>query len=84
MLVDKKSAGHLNIGKDTMYDILVLHLESGKDIFVTVIGEFERSVFGCSISALVNLVDPISTISPGRLIELVRFNGHITLYWVCY
>ncbi|CAG7831959.1 unnamed protein product [Allacma fusca] len=72
VLVDKKSAGNLNIGKDTMYDILVLHLESGKDIFVTVIGEYERSVFGCSISALVNMIDPITSISPGKLIELEK------------
>lgn len=69
--MDKRTASYLNVGKDTLYDILVLHLVNGKDIFITVAGDFERSVFGCSISALVNMSEPISMISPGKLIELV-------------
>ncbi len=69
--MDKRSAGNLNIGKEPLYDILVLHLEGGKDIFVTVVGEYERSVFGCSIPALVNMSEPIRNMTPGKLIELV-------------
>lgn len=69
--MDKRTASQLNVGKDTLYDILVLHLVNGKDIFITVAGDFERSVFGCSIAALVNMSEPISMISPGKLIELV-------------
>ena len=38
MFVDKKSAFKLNSGEDKLYDILVLHLEGGKDIFITVTG----------------------------------------------
>ena len=34
--VNKKTAGDLNCGQDQMYDILVLHLHGGKDIFITV------------------------------------------------
>ena len=34
--VNKKTAGDLNCGQDQLYDILVLHLHGGKDIFVTV------------------------------------------------
>jgi phosphatidylinositol-bisphosphatase len=34
--VDKKTAHCLNSGKDKLYDILVLHLLGGKDIFITV------------------------------------------------
>ena len=34
--VDKKTAHLLNCGKDKLYDILVLHLLGGKDIFITV------------------------------------------------
>lgn len=37
--VDKKSACKLNSGEDKLYDILVLHLEGGKDIFITVTGK---------------------------------------------
>lgn len=39
--VDKKSAYKLNSGVDQLYDILVLHLEGGKDIFITVTGKDE-------------------------------------------
>jgi phosphatidylinositol-bisphosphatase len=38
VFVDKKSACKLNSGEDKLYDILVLHLEGGKDIFITVTG----------------------------------------------
>lgn len=38
VFVDKKSAFKLNNGEDKLYDILVLHLEGGKDIFITVTG----------------------------------------------
>ncbi|ODN00527.1 Type II inositol 1,4,5-trisphosphate 5-phosphatase [Orchesella cincta] len=72
VLVDKCTASQLNVGRDTLYDILVLHLESGKDIFITVAGDFERSVFGCSIAALVNMSEPLTMISPGKLIELEK------------
>lgn len=36
--VDKRTACKLNSGEDKLYDILVLHLEGGKDIFITVTG----------------------------------------------
>lgn len=36
--MDKKTACKLNSGEDKLYDILVLHLEGGKDIFITVTG----------------------------------------------
>lgn len=36
--MDKRTACKLNSGEDKLYDILVLHLEGGKDIFITVTG----------------------------------------------
>lgn len=68
--VDKKSACKLNSGEDKLYDILVLHLEGGKDIFITVTGNYERSCFGSSMEALVHIPVPIREIPIGRLIEL--------------
>lgn len=41
VFVDKKSAFKLNSGVDKLYDILVLHLEGGKDIFITVTGMYK-------------------------------------------
>ncbi|XP_049792520.1 inositol polyphosphate 5-phosphatase OCRL isoform X1 [Schistocerca nitens] len=70
VFVDKKSAFKLNSGEDKLYDILVLHLEGGKDIFITVTGTYERSCFGASIEALVYITLPIREIPVGRLVEL--------------
>ena len=41
--VNKKTAGDLNCGQDQMYDILVLHLHGGKDIFITARYEFSST-----------------------------------------
>ncbi|PNF30047.1 hypothetical protein B7P43_G05343 [Cryptotermes secundus] len=70
VFVDKKSAFKLNSGEDKLYDILVLHLEGGKDIFITVTGTYERSCFGSSIEALVFISVPVREIPVGRLMEL--------------
>jgi phosphatidylinositol-bisphosphatase len=35
--VNKETAGALNSGDDSMEDILVLHLEGGKDFFVSIV-----------------------------------------------
>ncbi|XP_046627214.1 inositol polyphosphate 5-phosphatase OCRL isoform X3 [Neodiprion virginianus] len=68
--VDKKSACKLNSGEDKLYDILVLHLEGGKDIFITVTGTYQRSCFGSSMEALVHIDVPVREIPVGRLVEL--------------
>ncbi|XP_051155862.1 inositol polyphosphate 5-phosphatase OCRL [Leptopilina boulardi] len=70
VLVDKRSACKLNSGEDKLYDILVLHLEGGKDIFVTVTGTYERSCFGSSMEALVHIPVPIREVPIGRIMEL--------------
>ncbi|KAF4525098.1 hypothetical protein B566_EDAN006320 [Ephemera danica] len=58
VFVDKKSAYKLNSGEDQLYDILVLHLEGGKDIFITI------------TEALVHIAVPIRDIPVGKLMEL--------------
>ncbi|KAI5738999.1 hypothetical protein M8J77_013669 [Diaphorina citri] len=68
--VDKRCASKMNSGQDKIYDILVLHLEGGKDLFITVTGSYERSVFGCSIETLVQLNVPLRDVALGKLIEL--------------
>eukprot|EP01105_Mastigella_eilhardi_P025818 TRINITY_DN7160_c0_g1_i1.p1 TRINITY_DN7160_c0_g1~~TRINITY_DN7160_c0_g1_i1.p1 ORF type:complete len:899 (-),score=261.26 TRINITY_DN7160_c0_g1_i1:102-2771(-) len=45
-LVDNTTAPLLNCGKDKMEDILILHLEQGKDTFIAVSGQYQRSSFG--------------------------------------
>ena len=70
--VNKSTAHTLNSGQDQLYDILVLHLNGGKDVFITVQGDYTRSCFGCSIEALVQLTVPITELEPGQVTSLER------------
>ena len=70
VLVDRNSAGALNSGADTLYDILVLHLDGGKDFFITITGDYERSCFGTSINALVHMNKPFNDVPVAQLIDL--------------
>lgn len=69
VFVNKKSAFKLNSGEDKLYDILVLHLEGGKDIFITVNGVYEKSTFGTSIETLINLKMPVRKANFEKLVE---------------
>lgn len=40
-------------------DILVLHVDNGPDIFITIFGEYRPSCFGFSVETLINLTQPI-------------------------
>ena len=51
-----------------LYDILVLHLVGGKDIFVTVSGTYKKSSFGSSIEALCRLTVPIGELTAGAVL----------------
>lgn len=70
VLVDKQTASQLNSGADKLYDILVLHLDGGKDLFITVTGTYERSCFGSSINALVHMNKPFKEVPVAKLIDL--------------
>ncbi|KAK2142063.1 hypothetical protein LSH36_1001g00016 [Paralvinella palmiformis] len=69
--VDSTTSGPLNIGDDIIEDILVLHLEGGKDLFITVSGNYIPSSFGCSIETLVNMFNPIRRVPVSELKQLV-------------
>lgn len=40
-------------------DILVLHVENGRDIFITIFGEYQPSVFGLRLDTLMKLSKPV-------------------------
>ena len=80
--VDKKTAGPLTSGQDQLYEILVLHLVGGKDIFITVSGEYQRSSFGASIDALVRMTVPICDLSTSSILQL-EGNTIGTVYRAC-
>lgn len=72
--VDERSAPKLNTCQDKLYDILVLHLENGKDIFITTQGDYMRSCFGASINALVHIKTPFSEVQVSHLLDLEGSN----------
>lgn len=73
--VDKESAGAMNSGDEKLEDILVLHLEGGKDFFVSVSGNYLPSVFGSSIEALVRMYGPIREVPVATLVDLEHINA---------
>lgn len=77
--VSKDSVTLLNSGEDAIEDILVLHLDRGKDYFITISGNYLPSCFGTSLETLCRMKKPIREIPITRLIDLVR-KREIKLY----
>lgn len=59
LFVNKTTATKLNSGEDKIEDILVLHLERGKDYFLSVSGNYLPSCFGSPIHTLCHMREPI-------------------------
>ncbi|XP_060062163.1 type II inositol 1,4,5-trisphosphate 5-phosphatase isoform X2 [Erinaceus europaeus] len=59
LFVNKNSATKLNSGEDKIEDILVLHLDRGKDYFLSVSGNYLPSCFGSPIHTLCYMKEPI-------------------------
>jgi len=72
VVVNEDSAPPLTMGREILEDILVLHLEKGKDFFITVSGNYLPSCFGSSLDTLVNLHTYIREVPVDRLLDLVR------------
>ncbi|XP_075692839.1 LOW QUALITY PROTEIN: inositol polyphosphate 5-phosphatase OCRL [Rhinoderma darwinii] len=72
--VSKDSVTLLNSGQDLIEDILVLHLDRGKDYFLTISGCYLVSAFGTSLEALCRMKRPIREIPVTRLIDLGEDN----------
>ncbi|XP_062818573.1 type II inositol 1,4,5-trisphosphate 5-phosphatase isoform X1 [Anolis carolinensis] len=70
LFVNKSTAPALNSGEDRLEDILVLHLDRGKDYFLSVLGNYLPSCFGTSLHALTFMREPIQEMSPDTIREL--------------
>ncbi|XP_045076749.1 type II inositol 1,4,5-trisphosphate 5-phosphatase-like [Coregonus clupeaformis] len=70
VFVNRSTATELNAGRQEIEDILVLHLERGKDYFLSVSGNYLPSCFGSSIQTLCQLRDPIQEIPLETVREL--------------
>ncbi|CAN9513823.1 unnamed protein product [Ophioblennius macclurei] len=72
VFVNRSTAPELNCGKQQIEDILVLHLERGKDYFISVTGNYLPSCYGTSIQSLCQLRDPIRYMPQNVLLELTE------------
>ncbi|XP_076827910.1 type II inositol 1,4,5-trisphosphate 5-phosphatase isoform X2 [Brachyhypopomus gauderio] len=59
VFVNRSTAPELNSGQQQLEDILVLHLDRGKDYFISVTGSYLPSCFGSSIHTLCQMREPI-------------------------
>uniref|UniRef100_A0A803YSE6 phosphoinositide 5-phosphatase n=1 Tax=Meleagris gallopavo TaxID=9103 RepID=A0A803YSE6_MELGA len=62
LFVNKSTATRLNSGEEKLEDILVLHLDRGKDYFLSVTGNYLPSCFGSPIHTLCYMREPIQDI----------------------
>lgn len=69
--MNKTTATKLNSGEDKIEDILVLHLDRGKDYFLSVSGNYLPSCFGSPIHTLCYMKDPILYLPLETVSELV-------------
>ncbi|KAF9969027.1 hypothetical protein BGZ73_008817, partial [Actinomortierella ambigua] len=64
VMVDNETAPMLNRGRDQLDDILILHMEYGKDYFISVSGNYVRTCFGNSLEWLARLDRPVRLWDP--------------------
>lgn len=57
--------------KKVPLDILVLHVENGRDIFITIIGEYRPSCFGFSVETLARLQQPVYELDLKDILAIV-------------
>ncbi|KAM3933388.1 type II inositol 1,4,5-trisphosphate 5-phosphatase isoform 1-T1 [Leptodactylus fuscus] len=70
LFVNNETAARLNTGEEKLEDILILHLDRGKDFFLSVTGDYLHSCFGSSIQMLCYMREPIRDMSPDTITEL--------------
>ncbi|XP_064897495.1 type II inositol 1,4,5-trisphosphate 5-phosphatase isoform X2 [Columba livia] len=63
VFVNRSTATNLNTGADKIEDILVLHLDRGRDYFLCVTGNYLPSCFGCPLHTLCYMREPIQDMS---------------------
>ena len=70
VFVDCDTAPTFTSQQNTIDDILVLHLEGGKDFFISVTGNYLPSCFGSSLETLVHLHTYIREVPTADLLDL--------------
>ncbi|KAI9524030.1 Type II inositol 1,4,5-trisphosphate 5-phosphatase, partial [Dissostichus eleginoides] len=75
VFVNRSTAPELNSGQEQIEDILVLHLERGKDYFISISGNYLPSCYGSSINSLCQLKEPIQDMPQETLREMAEKSG---------
>ncbi|XP_073521978.1 type II inositol 1,4,5-trisphosphate 5-phosphatase isoform X2 [Phyllobates terribilis] len=70
LFINNQTAARLNSGEEKLEDILILHLDRGKDFFLSVSGDYLYSSFGSSIQMLCYMREPIRDMSADKIREL--------------
>lgn len=61
------------------FDILILHVRSGRDIFITVTGEYQPSCFGLSMETMCRTNRPVGEYKQDEIKQLVIYKPFLTL-----
>ena len=64
VVVGADTAPALNTGEEILEDILILHLENGRDHFISISGNYLASCFGNNLEHLVTIPGPLRSILP--------------------
>ncbi|KAK7887264.1 hypothetical protein WMY93_026885 [Mugilogobius chulae] len=72
IFVNRTTAPELNSGKQQIEDILVLHLERGKDYFISVSGNYLPSCYGTSLRSLCQIREPIQEMPQDALYTMLN------------
>ncbi|XP_068125127.1 type II inositol 1,4,5-trisphosphate 5-phosphatase isoform X2 [Hyperolius riggenbachi] len=72
LFVNNQAAAQLNSGEEKLEDILILHLDRGKDFFLSVTGNYLHSCFGSSIQALCYMREHIRDMSEDTVYQLAH------------
>ncbi|KAJ3193294.1 hypothetical protein HK101_005090 [Irineochytrium annulatum] len=74
-----KIACPLNFAEDTLEDLLILHVDNGKDYFIAVNATWQPSCFGNDVATLCRAIKPIAAFTPMTLralmIEVTTFHS---------
>ncbi|CAL9705135.1 unnamed protein product [Knipowitschia caucasica] len=72
VFVNRTTAPELNSGKQQIEEILVLHLERGKDYFISITGNYLPSCYGTSIRSLCHIREPIQDMPQDALYNVLN------------
>jgi len=74
ILITKDNFGSLPKNQNILDDILILHLNNGKDFFISVTANYVPSCFGTDIGVLCQMTRPISTYTPAEIQKFTEVN----------